>query len=192
MLPDSACPALVLNADLLPLTTSPLSVFSWKDAVRASMTDNFEVLDRYEQTVRSPNLEIRLPSVLLLRNYVSNNNRPATLTRWNLFLAHRFRCAMCNKRFRSEDLTFEHVIPQSRGGKSTWSNLVPACEPCNSKKGNRTPAEAVKIGIVFRNKPYHPTRAQLNAIGAEFLKEQRVATKEWLSWLYWEYAEIDP
>jgi 5-methylcytosine-specific restriction endonuclease McrA len=187
MLAESAYPALVLNADFRPLQTSPLSVMSWQDAVRASLSTGFTVVDTYDVKVRSPTTEIPLPSVLAVQNFV-NLDRPAALTRWNLFLAHRFRCAYCASGERSE-LTFEHVIPRARGGQGVWTNLVPACVACNIRKADRTPSEA---GMQLLSKPWHPTRLELNVIGKDFVDLEAANTKAWLSWFYWKGIELDP
>ena len=179
--------ALVLNADFRPICTSPLSVMCWQDAVRASMSGHFVVLGEHDEYVHSPSMKIRIPSVLAVKKYV-DLRKPAALTRWNLFLAHRFRCAYCGGHFASSELSFEHVMPASRGGRTTWENLVPACMPCNGRKGNRTPAEA---HMHLLRKPYHPTRLELNTIGADFVDIEAAVTQPWLSYLYWG-AELEP
>jgi 5-methylcytosine-specific restriction endonuclease McrA len=187
MLATNAYPALVLNADFRPLQTSPLSTLNWQDAVRASMSPGFTVVETYDVCVRSPTTEIALPSVLAVQKFV-DLDRPAALTRWNLFLAHRFRCAYCGAPENAE-LTFEHVVPRARGGKGTWDNLVPACVACNTRKADRTPAEA---GMALRSRPWHPTRLELNEIGREFVELEADHTKAWLSWLYWKGVELEP
>lgn len=180
--------ALILNADYRPLTTSPLSVFSWKDAVKAAFSENFTILETYDKVIRSPSFEMRLPAVMAIRHYIKMN-KPAPLTRWNLFLAHRFRCALCGNEFSSEDLTFDHIHPKSKGGQSTWQNLVPACQPCNHRKGNKTLQEAK---ITLKSKPYRPTQEMLNEIGMEFSTIEETISKPWLSWLYWKGSIIEP
>ncbi len=68
--------------------------------------------------------------------------RVPALTREMLFARDRFVCAYCGARHRASELTAEHVHPQSRGGRETWTNLVSACKPCNLRKGDRTPEQA--------------------------------------------------
>lgn len=183
----NAYPALVLNADMLPLSTNPLSVMNWQDAVLASTSSSHDVLSEYEREVRSPGTTIRLPSVLAVRSYV-RQDRPASLSRWNLFLAHGFRCAYCTGRFRTADLTFDHVVPKARNGLSVWSNLVPACGPCNNRKGDRSPERA---GMVLRHKPFHPTCQDINLAGMRHVVRTADIREEWRSWLYWN-SGIDP
>jgi hypothetical protein len=81
---------------------------------------------------------MKLPSVVSLKTYVKPSSHPA-FTRFNVFLRDRFSCQYCGSR---DDLTFDHLIPRSRGGQTTWGNVVAACSGCNLRKGNLTPHEA--------------------------------------------------
>ena len=137
--PDG-CPALVLNADFRPLSYFPLSLWSWQDALKAVFLDRVDVVAQYETKVRSPNFEMRLPSVVSLKTYVSHTRTPA-FTRFNVFLRDSFSCQYCGSGER-DSLTFDHVVPRSRGGMTRWDNVVTACAPCNRRKGDRTPIEA--------------------------------------------------
>ena len=80
---------------------------------------------------------MRLPSVVSLKTYVKPSRHPA-FTRFNVFLRDRFSCQYCGER---EELTFDHVVPRSKGGTTTWENVVAACSACNLRKGDRLPAE---------------------------------------------------
>lgn len=175
-------PALVLNADFVPLSVAPLSTWNWQDGVKAVFMDRVSVVAEYDRSVVSASgTPFRLPSILLLKEYV-DMERPVSLSRWNLFLAHAFRCAYCDREFPTSELTFEHVVPQSRGGRSTWTNLVPACEPCNHRKACRTPAEA-KMPLV--HPPYVPTRAKLNRMAMTCDVRHPVPDRRWLDVMYW-------
>ena len=129
-------PALVLNADFRPLSYFPLSLWPWQEAVKAAFLGRVNIVSEYDRVVRSPSLEIRLPSVIALKEYVHLDRRPA-FTRFNVFLRDSFECQYCRTDFPSEDLTFDHVVPRSRGGRTTWDNVVTACQTCNLLKGNR-------------------------------------------------------
>jgi 5-methylcytosine-specific restriction endonuclease McrA len=140
----SAHPALVLNADFRPMSYFPLSLLSWQDAVHAVFSQRVAVVAQYEVWARSPSTQIRLPSVVALRKYQRSPRRVA-FTRFNVFLRDRFSCQYCGEAFASSALTFEHVIPRSRGGQTTWSNIVTACVPCNTGKGSScTSSRAVR------------------------------------------------
>ena len=116
-------PALVLNADFRPLSYFPLSLWCWQDAVKAVFMDRVSVLSEYETEVHSPSMKMRLPSVIALKDYIPSARRPA-FTRFNVFLRDAFHCQYCGERSPAPDLTFDHVIPRCRGGRTTWENVV--------------------------------------------------------------------
>src|ERR1700692_3429417 len=134
-------PVLVLNADFRPLSYYPLSLWSWQDAIKAVFLDRVNIIDHYDVRVRSPSLEMQLPSVVSLKEYVPAARHPA-FTRFNVFLRDRFTCQYCGEPHPSHDLTFDHLVPRSRGGRTTWANVVTACGTCNLWKGNRLPRES--------------------------------------------------
>ncbi len=178
-------PALVLNADFRPLSYFPLSLWSWQEAVKAVFLNRVNVISEYDRTVRSPNWEIRLPSVISLKDYVPSARRVA-FTRFNVFLRDRFACQYCCEPFPTSDLTFDHVIPRSRGGRTTWNNVVTACAPCNLRKSNRLPK---KSGMYPRTEPTEPTVHQLQANGRAF--PPNYLHESWRDFLYWD-SELEP
>ncbi|HPE32386.1 MAG TPA: HNH endonuclease [Parvularculaceae bacterium] len=181
--PDG-CPALVLNADFRPLSYFPLSLWSWQDALKAVFLDRVDVVAQYETTVRSPNFEIRLPSVVSLRTYVNHARTPA-FTRFNVFLRDGFECQYCGAGDR-ENLTFDHIIPRSKGGRTTWENIVAACSACNLRKGWRLPHEAKMFPA---KKPVRPTMFELNENGRAF--PPHYLHESWQDFLYWD-SELEP
>ncbi len=170
-------PCLILNADYQPLSYFPLSVWSWQDAVKAVFLDRVNIVDNYERTVRSASFEMPIPSVVALKDYVSQNRSPA-FTRFNLFLRDGFQCVYCGS---PDELTFDHVIPRRLGGKTTWTNIAAACSSCNLKKGGRLPKDA---GMIPRIKPFRPTMHQLQAQGRKFPPNH--LHESWLDYLYWD------
>src|ERR1700756_839128 len=131
-------PALVLNADFRPLSYYPLSLWSWQDAIKAVFLERVNIVAHYDRAVRSPSLEMKLPSVVSLKTFVKPATQPA-FTRFNVFLRDKFCCQYCGSR---DDLTFDHLLPRSRGGHTTWINVVAACSSCNLTKGSKRPQEA--------------------------------------------------
>ena len=109
--PLDNCQALVLNADFRPLSYFPLSLWSWQEAIKAVFMERVNVVSEYEQLVHSPSLEMRVPSVISLKEYVPTDRRPA-FTRFNVFLRDKFTCQYCSLPGSAEHLTFDHVIPR--------------------------------------------------------------------------------
>ena len=136
-------PALVLNADFRPLSYYPLSLWSWQDAIKAVFLERVNIVEEYDQAVHSPSLEMKLPSVVSLKTFVKPSTHPA-FTRFNVFLRDRFSCQYCGSR---DDLTFDHLLPRSRGGKTTWSNVVAACSDCNLRKGAMTTRRSADVSV---------------------------------------------
>ncbi|MCB8819720.1 HNH endonuclease [Microvirga rosea] len=177
-----ACPALVLNADYRPLSYYPLSIWCWQDAIKAVFLDRVNIVSEYDKVVRSPSFEIRLPSVISLKTYVKPSRNPA-FTRFNVFLRDRFTCQYCGTH---EDLTFDHVVPRSKGGQTTWENVVAACAPCNLRKGDRMPHD---VEMWPRQSPFAPTLHDLHSNGRLF--PPNYLHDSWLDYLYWD-SELEP
>lgn len=174
------CQTLVLNADFRPLSYFPLSLWSWQDAVKAVVTERVHVLSEYDQVIHSPNRALSLPSVIALKDYIPVERRPA-FTRFNVFLRDRFTCQYCNLPFPTHDLTFDHVVPRSKGGRTTWSNVVTACQACNLQKGSKLPHEA---RMHPRTPPQPPSSLQLRENGRAFPPNH--LHQSWRDYLYWD------
>lgn len=172
--------ALVLNADFRPLSYFPLSLWSWQDAVKAVFLDRVSVLSEYDAEVHSPSHAMRLPSVIALKEYIHAARRPA-FTRFNVFLRDGFVCQYCGTRAPAHDLTFDHVIPRSRGGRTTWQNVVAACNRCNLLKGSRLPREC---HMFPREAPRQPTSWELQEKGRAFPPHH--LHRSWRDYLYWD------
>ena len=174
-------PALVLNADYRPLSYLPLSLWPWQEAVKAAFLDRVQVISEYEEVVRSPSMELRIPSVVVLRDYV-RPARVAAFTRFNLFLRDEFTCQYCGAK---GEMTFDHVLPRSRGGRTTWDNVVAACGPCNLRKGSKTLRRA---GMSLRKPAREPRPGELQNIGRKF--PPNYLHESWMDFLYWD-AELE-
>ena len=133
---------LVLNADAQPVSVVPLSTVHWQDAIRIIYLERATVLAEYNRwVVRSPSVQMRMPSVIMLSEYQTHNGK-VEFSRYNVILRDNYTCQYCGSRFEKPQLTLDHVTPKSRGGRTTWENVVLACISCNARKGNRTPYEA--------------------------------------------------
>ncbi len=138
---------LVLNQNYEPLTISTV-----KRAICLLYAHKVELVERYEQNVRSVSTVFPCPSVVRLYTYVKKPFREVALNRKNILKRDNHTCQYCGK--NSRPMTIDHVIPKSYGGKDTWENLVCACLSCNAKKGNRTPEMA---GMKLLRKPRKPS-----------------------------------
>ena len=109
--------------------------------------------DAHEEFIGTPRGRIRVPRVLLLSGYNRVPHAPLRLSRRNIFLRDGFTCQYCARRPGTRELNLDHVMPRSRGGRSTWENLVTSCRDCNVRKGWATPEEA---GMLLRSRPARP------------------------------------
>jgi 5-methylcytosine-specific restriction endonuclease McrA len=93
-------------------------------------------------SVGTISFRIRVPRVILLLGFDRFPKKEVKFTRHNLFERDRNTCQYCGTVFDRRDLNLDHVVPRDRGGPTTWENIVCSCIPCNTRKANRTPAEA--------------------------------------------------
>jgi 5-methylcytosine-specific restriction endonuclease McrA len=171
------CPALVLNADYRPLSYYPLSLWCWQDAIKSVFLDRVTIVSNYDRLIRSPSVNIKLPSVIALKSFISQKSNP-NFTRFNVFLRDKFSCQYCGSK---TELTFDHLLPRSRGGKTNWDNVVTACSSCNVKKGGRL----LNIsGMILNQTPFQPTTEDLHKNGKNF--PPNFLHKSWMDYLYWD------
>lgn len=168
---------LVLNADYRPLSTAPLSLWGWRDAIEAVFRDRMQVLEEWSgPLIRSQRFSMKVPKVIISNEYIrTNKNRTPALSRFNCALRDRFRCGYCGNSFHEKELTFDHVIPRSKGGKTTWDNILSACGPCNLAKGNEMANYNGIKGVVKKGnfvpltRPKQPTIDELYKTGIQFI-----------------------
>jgi 5-methylcytosine-specific restriction endonuclease McrA len=171
-------PALILNADYRPLSYFPLSLWPWQEAIKAVYLKRVNVAAEYEEVVRSEKLTLPLPSVIVLKNYVVPT-KTVPFTRATLFLRDEFTCQYCG--YKGKDLTFDHVVPKSRGGKTRWDNVVAACQSCNLRKAAKTTSQA---GFNLNKAPTKPSPEVLLNKGKKFPPTDM--HKSWSDFLYFE------
>lgn len=155
---------------------SPHRVVHWQRAICMLFGGKVEVLEEYDEVVRSPSISIRMPAVVRLLSAARRRPRVVRFSRFNVLLRDGFTCQYCGARPHARDLTMDHVIPRARGGATRWINVVAACRPCNHKKGSRTPDEA---RMVLMRLPHEP-RA-LPSIGHRL--GLRDVHSKWLCWV---------
>ncbi len=171
-------PALILNADYRPLSYFPLSLWPWQEAIKAVYLKRVNVAAEYEEVVRSEKLTLPLPSVIVLKNYVVPT-KTVPFTRATLFLRDEFTCQYCG--YKGKDLTFDHVVPKSRGGKTRWDNVVAACQSCNLRKAAKTTSQ---VGFKLKKAPAKPSPEVLLNKGKKFPPSD--IHKSWSDFLYFE------
>lgn len=129
---------LLLNADVAPVSILPLSTVSWEEAIRYIVLDKVEVLAWYEDwVVHSEHWNTRVPAIIMLKEYQKPKNT-MRLSKRNIFLRDQYTCQYCGTSCTDSSATLDHVLPQSKGGTTTWENSATACKPCNYKKAAST------------------------------------------------------
>jgi len=144
---------IILNADY-----TFLNVVSWQKAITLMVKGKTEVLKYTERVVRNfeRTVIMKIPAVMKLINIIRIIYRAhVPFNKRNVIVRDEFECVYCGD--KSKLLTVDHVVPLSKGGKSTFENCVAACKKCNAKKSNRLPSEA---SMYFRRKPFQPTIAE--------------------------------
>jgi 5-methylcytosine-specific restriction endonuclease McrA len=135
---SAALRTLVLNADYRPLCVWPLSFMTAQEAIKTVYRDRAAVVEEWDAVFRSATKQIRVPKVIALRHYAPIDSAPKFCRR-SILLRDRFRCQYCGEKFDAADLTFDHVIPRSAGGKTEWTNILTACVDCNGAKRDQMP-----------------------------------------------------
>jgi len=164
---------------LLNSSYEPLRVISWQRAVILWFEEKVEVLKEYEDfALTSMCLTIKCPAVVRLFAFVNGKKHRVKFSRINVFSRDRYTCQYCGEKPGTPSLTYDHVIPRSRGGKTVWDNIATCCIRCNTKKADRTPAEA---RMVLHTKPTKPdwTPRQKLIIGLPNTPDC------WRDYLYW-------
>tara|TARA_X000000950_G_C13687800_1_gene566733 strand:- start:325 stop:777 length:453 start_codon:yes stop_codon:yes gene_type:complete len=110
------------------------------------------IIDYNSISINSTHISFKLPKILRLFN-IHQSKKTVKFSRFNILYRDNFQCQYCTKQFHHKDLTLDHIIPTSRGGRNTWDNVVAACSKCNSKKGSKSVSEA---GMKLMKKPKRP------------------------------------
>lgn len=167
---------LLLNADGSPLSILPLSTISWQNAVKAMFAQKVHVIKNYDGVLlRSPSFSIPCPSIVMLNTYHRQPTK-AKFTRRNVYIRDDYKCQYCGNRFTYNELTLDHVVPKSAGGRLTWENSVSACGPCNVKKSNN-------LTPLPNKKPIIPTWHQINYSNKHHnLKIPDIAWQDYVQW----------
>lgn len=190
----------------------PHRIVSWQRAAQLLHDGRAEVVELYSETMRTisrevaktlklsremrmwfelgvdssdPNIfVVKMPAVIRLLG-VLGRKKLVKFSRINVLTRDNFTCQYCGAKKLSSELNYDHVVPRSKGGKTVWENIVASCYDCNSRKRNRTPADA---GMRLLNKPVRPKSLPIAALRMDSLTD---VPSLWMSWLYWN-AELQP
>src|SRR5262245_57793979 len=130
--------------------------------------------------VRTSSVEIQVPRVIRLVGYDRLPKQTVKFNRRNIFARDNNQCQFCGKKFPTSELSLDHVVPRSKGGQTTWENIVCACVACNVKKGGRTPREA---SMALNRKPEKPKRSPL--LNLKLTNSKYQSWKSFLDNAYW-------
>jgi len=166
-------PALVLNADYTPISVYPLSTWGFERTLRNHLKERITILETYDAVLRSPSFEYQPPSVIALKTYIKRPNRIA-FNRVNIFLRDNFTCQYCQVKHTPNELTFDHVTPRARGGKTNYENIVACCIPCNTRKGSSMHMKPIREPVI-------PNARQL----AKASPPKVNLHQSWVDYLYW-------
>ena len=181
------------NILVLDQSYQPIKVVSWMKAITLVVSGKAELVETEDTiNIHSVSQTFQLSTIIrIFKNVVNARKRDVSFTRYNIFLRDHWRCQYCTKHFKTNQLSWDHVTPKSRGGLTTWENIVTACHPCNTKKAARTPEEA---RMKLLRKPVKPKSTIQMSIR---LKDPTKVPESWklfldpTSFTYW-HSELDP
>jgi 5-methylcytosine-specific restriction endonuclease McrA len=138
----------------------PHRIVSWQKGIALFFRGKVDVLEEYEDEVRTVSSAYRLPAVVRLRVPVPFRVQRIRFSRLNVLRRDGFACQYCGQEGGSKDLTIDHVVPKARGGLTAWANVVTACRPCNQRKGDRVLARSGLTWPSDRRRPRGCRRAR--------------------------------
>jgi 5-methylcytosine-specific restriction endonuclease McrA len=164
---------LVVNAGYQPMTA-----VTWQDAFSLFFREKVEIVEEYQDwIVRSAYTEFRVPAVIRLTEYTRPPREMTKFCRENVYARDGWRCQYCGIKPVASKLTFDHVHPKSKGGKTNWTNIITACIKCNHRKADKTLEES---GMKLLSQPREPKFESNRAS----LTKGRTPPPEWSQWLY--------
>ena len=152
-----------MTAQTLLLTPwmMPHKIIPWQTAVTMTFLGKVDVLEEYDEDIRSPSLAIKAPAVVRLRRPLGGMKRGVKFSRINVFARDDFRCQYCGTKRAIHELNYDHVLPRVQGGKTVWENIVTSCYDCNSQKRGRTPEQA---GMKLLRAPQKPKTLPMTTV----------------------------
>lgn len=161
----------------------PHRIVSWQRAVLMVFDGKVEVIEEYDDDIRSVTIVIKMPAVVRLLRAV-RGKRGVKLSRMNVAIRDGFKCQYCARKLPLSKLTYDHVLPRAHGGTTCWENIVMACYGCNGRKAARTPAQA---GLTLLKQPVRPSWLPVVAFKIDPSLSMPDA---WINWVYW-HGKLD-
>ncbi|MFH0965355.1 MAG: HNH endonuclease [Planctomycetota bacterium] len=168
------------HAEVVEYEDDRYSTYNFESWVELSRLKNEWKQNPQAEWIRAVSFDIRVPRVIRLLLYDRLPKRGVKLNRRNIYARDENLCQYCGRRYSTQDLSLDHVIPRSRGGHSTWENLVCCCMQCNVQKGGRTPREA---GLTLIRRPARPRRSPIVTLRLGSARYQ--SWKQFLDNAYW-------
>ena len=183
-------PALVLNRSWVAISTTTVRkalTLVYRGVAKVIQPETYELHDfeswadlrvaRGQPCIQTVRLSLKVPEVILLPDHDRVPRRAVPFSRRNLYRRDGMRCQYCGTRFSTQDLSIDHVVPRSRGGRTSWTNCVLACIQCNVRKGSRLLDEAgMRLIKTPRRPPWSPcisvTVTRRRASWEKFVSEQ--------------------
>ncbi len=163
---------------LLSQGYEPIKVISWRRAIALISLGKVEVIEEYDSEIRAVSIAIKVPAVVRLLRTFRRHAKPVKFSRANIYARDGHRCQYCGVKCAISELTYDHVVPRSKGGRTSWENITTCCYKCNARKANRTPIQA---GMRLRSQPHRPQWIAAFTI--------RISTRSmpeaWRDYLYW-------
>lgn len=185
-------PTLVLNRSWVAITTTTVRdalTLVFRGVAKVIQPETYETHDfeswadlsvtKGQPSIHTVRLEIRVPEVILLTRHDRLPERSVPFSRRNLYRRDGFRCQYCGRRQATSDLSIDHVLPRSRGGRTTWENCVLACIPCNVRKGSKVLGE---VGMHLIRSPEKPPWSPCLSVT---VGRRRASWERFISEQYW-------
>jgi 5-methylcytosine-specific restriction endonuclease McrA len=161
----------------------PVKIVPWQRAITLLFLGKVEVIEEYDRDIKTTSVLIKIPAVVRLLKAFRRYQKPVKFSRVNIYGRDKYTCQFCGVKKSIDDLTYDHVVPRSRGGKTNWENIVTCCQACNRRKANRTPAEA---GMKLLKEPVQPSATPTLVVTIS----KSSVPDAWRDYMYWT-GELD-
>lgn len=162
---------------LLSQGYEPIAAISWQRAISMLTLGKCEVVEQYEQAIRSRYLVLKMPAVVRLIQRFRRRKHPVKFSKCNVLARDRWKCQYCSASITVASMTQDHVVPRSQGGRTCWENIVASCAACNVRKADKTPEQA---GMRLRCRPRRPDWVPVHSV-----RLGGAPPAEWASYLHW-------